>query len=189
VVPFLPVVLSWREQELGKTTTRPLNKICRSDEEEARCAPSSAFQRHQGGDLGDWMVAVWFGSRRWGITAVLCGDPKRRQAGAAVTLGQGGHSALRFFSNRGFSNLLAGVPRRRPPCVSVAATFVTSLPSGFVPGIGVDGRDLESFFGFGGEGSDCICHVFSKVLSVKVQGLLVFQFYFVALFVICNLTD
>jgi hypothetical protein len=129
---------------------------------------------HQGDGGGDWKRAVRLASSWWGFAAAICGVPQRRRAGAAVILGQGDHSALRSCGNRGFFNLQADVPSRRPFHGSVTAFFVTPPPSGLVPGVGVDGREVE-FVKLRWrrlEGLDCFFSFCSRVLCVKMEVVL-----------------
>lgn len=82
-------------------------------------------------------------------------------------------------------NLLAGVPIRRPLSGSVAAFIVDPSPSGFVPGDGAGGRDVERIVFVGGEGLDSNLQFFFRVLFVAVEELVVFFFSFVVLYVKC----
>jgi hypothetical protein len=50
---------------------------------------------------------------------------------------------MRSCGNRDFFNLQASVPSRRPFHGSVTAFFLTPPPSGLVPGVDVDGHDVE----------------------------------------------
>jgi hypothetical protein len=68
------------------------------------------------------------------------------------------------------------VPSRRPFHGSVTAFFVTPPPSGLVPGVGVDGREVE-FVKLRWrrlEGIDCFFSFYSRVLCVKMEVVLAF---------------
>jgi hypothetical protein len=113
--------------------------------------------------------------------AASCGEPQRRRSGATVILGQGGHSALRSSWNRGFFNLQASMPRRRPFRDSITALFVTPSPSGLVPGAGAGGRDVELVTKLRwrrAQGLDCFFQNCLGVLCVNKQVLVVFFHWF-----------
>lgn len=88
-----------------------------------------------------------------------------------------------------FFNLQARAPLGRPPCSFSAAVHIDSDPSGPVPGVGEDGRDLRHQSVLGGEGPDSGCIFRSMVLFAFLEGLCVTCFLFGVLLVSCNPTD
>jgi hypothetical protein len=70
-------------------------------------------------------------------------------------------------------NLPAGVPTGRPFYCFSAACPSCSVPSGVVPGDGVDGRASRHQPEIGGEGLDRVFQFSFRVLSAILQGLLV----------------
>jgi hypothetical protein len=85
-------------------------------------------------------------------------------------------------------NLLAGEPKRRPFSDSITALNAGPSPSGFVPGGGAGGRDVECFVFFGGEeGPDCILKLLFRVLVIGGGSIVIF-FSSVVLYVTCKPT-
>jgi hypothetical protein len=93
--------------------------------------------------------------------------------------------------------VLRALQRLQPPgCRAKMEAFIDSVaalnagpsPSGFVPGGGAGGRDVESFVFLSGEGPDCVLHFPCKVLVVKAEGLVVVSFSLMVLLVICKPT-
>jgi len=87
-----------------------------------------------------------------------------------------------------FFNLLADVPKGRPLGSSSAAIFGGLVPSGFVPGDEVAGRDWKRRRELGGDGPDGFSVSCFRVLFAKSEDLVVFSFFVDVLYVKCNTT-
>ena len=137
--------------------------------------------RHQGGDRRDGSPR----SEALGVGgAASRGDPQRRLLHVTVICGFGSHSALGCRRRPSLLSLLADMPFRRVFRCSVAASNVALTPSGFVPGVGADGRGVETSNGVGGGGLDGFFSIIFEVLFVKCKDLGVILFSSVVLYVV-----
>ena len=162
--PNAPLVSRWRSRwtvlEIKSHRSSPLNKLflfpLDLDLRELCCAETGGaaiwflFFIHQGGgDGGGWSVALLRSARQG--AAAFCGGSQLRSIFALVTFGHRGHSVPWCCEHYCVFNLQAGVPSRRPLSDSFTALIVCSVPSGFVPGVGADGRELECIFFLSGQ--------------------------------------
>jgi hypothetical protein len=194
------VVAAWCRRLLGRSSmAHPLNKLVveplDSVLEASGCAGMvettvlSLFFNHRG-DGGGERTEVALQHPAWrGYMAASSGGVLQLQLIDAVVIhGQRNHSALRCCSCNSFINLLAGVLFWRPFSYSVMALIVKPSPSGLVPGGGADGQDVECIFFFGGEGPDCFCKSFRRVLLVISEDLAIILLSSKVLDVTCNPT-
>lgn len=140
------------------------------------------FSHHGGGEGGVWSAALHRSARLGAAT--ISGDCQLRSSSASVIQGHRGHSVLRCCKRGGFFNLQA-----RPFSDSVMALIASPTPSGFVPGGGADGRDVERIFILGGQGPDCVPISLLEVLFVFLEDLVVFSFPCKVLDVLCVSTE
>lgn len=83
---------------------------------------------------------------------------------------------------------VSSTSRWRPYLQLAMASLVFPRPSGFVPGIGEDGRGLSSLCCGGGRGADCVFHFMPKDLFVICRGLTVIVFSVEDSYVKCSST-